>query len=67
MVVEIVFETTAEYQLKKTQMLVVMSLIGLADDIWSEVVLSDKEKSWRKGGDTVNVCDLVEQSENYVK
>ena len=36
----------------------VMSLVGLADDIWSEVVLSDEEKSWRKGGDAVNVCDF---------
>ena len=36
----------------------VMSLIGLADGIWSEVVLSDEEKSWWKGGDAVNVCDF---------
>ena len=36
----------------------IMSLVGLADDIWSEVVLSDEEKSWRKGGDAVNVCDF---------
>ena len=35
-----------------------MSLVGLADDIWSEVVLSDGEKSWLKGGDAVNVCDF---------
>ena len=35
-----------------------MSIVGLADDIWSEVVLSDEEKSWRKGGDAVNVCDF---------
>ena len=35
-----------------------MSLVGLADDIWSEVVLSDEEESWRKGGDAVNVCDF---------
>ena len=35
-----------------------MSLVGLADDIWSEVVLSDEEKSWRKGGDAVNVFDF---------
>ena len=35
----------------------IMNLVGLADDIWSEVVLSDEEKSWRKGGDAVNVCD----------
>ena len=34
----------------------IMSLVGLADDsIWSEVVLSDEEKSWRKGSDAVNV------------
>ena len=36
----------------------VMSLIGLADGIWSEVVLSDEEKSWWKGDDGVNVCDF---------
>ena len=36
----------------------VMSLVGLADDMWSEVVLTDEEKSWRKGGDAVNVCDF---------
>ena len=36
----------------------VMSLIGLADYIWSEVVLIDEEKSWRKGGDAVDVCDF---------
>ena len=36
----------------------VMSLIGLADGIWSEVVLSDEEKSWRKGGGAINVCDF---------
>ena len=35
-----------------------MSLVGLADDIWSEVVLTDEEKSWRKGGDAVNACDF---------
>ena len=35
-----------------------MSLVGLTDDIWSEVVLSDDEKSWRKVGDAVNVCDF---------
>ena len=33
-----------------------MSLVGLVDDnIWSEVVLSEEEKSWRKGGDAINV------------
>ena len=36
----------------------VMSVVGLADDIWSEVVLSDEERSWRKGGDAVNICDF---------
>ena len=35
-----------------------MSLVGLADDTWSKVVLSDEEKSWWKGGDAVNVCDF---------
>ena len=35
-----------------------MSLVGLVDGIWSDVVLSDKEKSWRKGSDAVNVCDF---------
>ena len=35
-----------------------MRLFGLADDIWSEVVLSDEEKSCRKGGDAFNVCDF---------
>ena len=36
----------------------IMSLVGLADDIWSEVVLSNEEKFWQKGGDAVNVCDF---------
>ena len=36
----------------------VMSLIPLADGIWSEVVLNDEKKSWWKGGDAVNVCDF---------
>ena len=36
----------------------VISLVGLADGIWSGVFLSDEEKSWRKGGDAVNVCDF---------
>ena len=36
----------------------VMSLIGLADGLWSEFVLSDEEKSWWKGGVAVNVCDF---------
>ena len=35
-----------------------MSLVGLADNIWSEVVLIDEKKSWRKGDDAVNVCDF---------
>ena len=38
----------------------VMSLLGLADDIWSEVVLSEMRKNlgeW-KGGNAVNVCDF---------
>ena len=35
-----------------------MSYVGLADDIWSEVVLSDEKKSWWKGGDAVNVCNF---------
>ena len=59
MVVEIVFEMTVEYQLKKMQGWEIMSFAGLADDIRSEVVLNDEEKSWRKGGDAVNVCDFV--------
>ena len=37
-----------------------MSSVGLADSIWSEVVLSDEAKSWRKGRDPVNVCDFGE-------
>ena len=41
---------TADYQLKKMQ--------KIADGIWPEVVLSDEEKSWRKGGDKVNVCSF---------
>ena len=36
----------------------VMSSVALTDGIWSEVVLSDEEKSWWKGGDEVNVCDF---------
>ena len=35
-----------------------MSLFRLADGAWSGVVLSDEEKSWRKGGDAINVCDF---------
>ena len=34
-----------------------MSLVGLAGDTWSEFVLSDEGKSWRKGGDAI-VCDF---------
>ena len=30
----------------------------IADGIWPEVVLSDEEKSCRKGGDKVNVCSF---------
>ena len=30
----------------------VISLVGLLDDIWSEVVLSGEENTWRKSGDT---------------
>ena len=36
----------------------VMSLVDLADGIWSDVLLSDGEKSWWKSGDAVNVCDF---------
>ena len=36
----------------------VMRLTGLADGIWSEIVLNDEEKSWWKGDDAVNVCDF---------
>ena len=35
-----------------------MSLVGLTDEIWLEVVLSDGEKSWQKGSDAINVCDF---------
>ena len=42
----------------------VISLVGLAHGIWSEVDLSDEEKSWQKGGDVANVVILVEKSEN---
>ena len=35
-----------------------MSLVDLADGIWSEVDLSDEEKSWQKSGDAVNVWDF---------
>ena len=38
----------------------VMNLVGLADDIWSEDVLSDEEISRRNCGDAVNVCDFGE-------
>ena len=33
----------------------VMNLVGLADGIWSKVVLSGEENIWRKGSDAVNV------------
>ena len=36
----------------------VMRLIGLADGIWSDIVLNDEEKSWWNGDDAVNVCDF---------
>ena len=36
----------------------VMSLVGVADGVWSEVVLSGEENTWQKGGDTVNVCNF---------
>ena len=45
----------------------VMSLVGLADEIWSEVVLSDGEKSWRKGSDAINVCDFGEAIREFSK
>ena len=32
-----------------------MNLVGLADRIWSKVVLSGEENIWRKGSDAVNV------------
>ena len=35
-----------------------MSLVGWAEGIWSEVVLSDEKKSWWNGGDAVKVCDF---------
>ena len=35
-----------------------MSLVGLADDIWSGDALRGDEKSWQKCGDAVNVCDF---------
>ena len=36
-----------------------MSLVGLANGIRSEDVLSDEKKSWRKDGDAVNVYDFA--------
>ena len=45
----------------------VMSLVYLADDIWSEVVLSDEEKSWWRVVMQVMFVILVEQLENYAK
>ena len=59
MVIEIVFEMTAEYQLVSVaEVGKIISLVGLAVGICSEVVLSDEEKSWQKGGDAVKVCDF---------
>ena len=37
----------------------VTSLIGLADGIWSKVVLSDEEKSWWKGGGAVRELSKI--------
>ena len=48
--VETLVKMTADYQLKKMQ--------TIADGIWPEVVLSNEERSWRKGGDKVNVCSF---------
>ena len=45
----------------------VMNLVYLADDIWSEVVLSDEEKSWWRVVMQVMFVILVEQLENYAK
>ena len=45
----------------------IMSLVGLADGIWSEVILSDEEKSCWKVGDAVNVCDFGGAVGNYGK
>ena len=36
----------------------VMSLVGSADGIWSEVVMGGEEKTRRKSGDVVNVCNF---------
>ena len=44
-----------------------MSLVGLADGIWSEVVLSDKEKLDERVMMQLLFVILVEQSENYGK
>ena len=45
-----------------------MSLVGLADGIWPEVVLSDEEKSWQKGVVMqLMFAILVEQLKNYAK
>ena len=36
----------------------VMNLVGLADGIWSEYILSGKETTWQKVGDAVNVSNF---------
>ena len=41
---------------KQEYMEMLQQIEVLADDIWSEVVQSDDEKSWRKSGDPVDVC-----------
>ena len=45
----------------------IMSLVGLADGIWSEVVLSDKEKLDERVMMQLLFVILVEQSDNYGK
>ena len=35
-----------------------MNLVGLADGIWSEYILSGKETTWQKVGDAVNVSNF---------
>ena len=57
MVVQILVEMTAQYQMKNRRRLMKL-LVGFADGIWSEVVLSGEEKTWRKGSDAVNVCNF---------
>ena len=36
----------------------VMNLVGLADGIWSEYILSGKESTWQKVGDAVNASNF---------